>query len=236
MNNKKAAIGIIAGAGPEAGADLWMKVLKHNRDIFGEDFSGDLDAPEVYVHSLPTLGYAMRIADYEEEIWCALKQAILNFPCSVGYFAIACNVLHYFSDRIQALNVEAEFCSIVNVTDAIAKAHNPCALFSIAKVLEFGRYSPYRNLSLQYGFETPALDAADELVRSIKSLGAHHPQTLQLWNAMVESTHAETIILACTDLPLLPLENYPHKTFFDVTDELAKQLALKSYFARKRIE
>ncbi len=54
-------IGIITGSGPEAGVDLWQKILKINKDILKEDFHGDLDAPNVTIFSVPELGHSMEL-------------------------------------------------------------------------------------------------------------------------------------------------------------------------------
>ena len=42
---RRRTIGIITGSGPEAGIDLWVKVLDANKRLLGEGFQGDLDAP-----------------------------------------------------------------------------------------------------------------------------------------------------------------------------------------------
>ena len=55
-------LGIITGSGPEAGIDLWAKVLRKNMAAFGQDFRGDLDAPRVVVASEPELGLSMDLA------------------------------------------------------------------------------------------------------------------------------------------------------------------------------
>ena len=39
-------IGIIAGSGPEAGVDLWSKVLRHNQDRFGPRFAAISTRPK----------------------------------------------------------------------------------------------------------------------------------------------------------------------------------------------
>ena len=36
----RATIGIVTGSGPEAGLDLWAKILKRNKATIGADFQG----------------------------------------------------------------------------------------------------------------------------------------------------------------------------------------------------
>ena len=52
-------IGIITGSGPEAGVDLWMKILEENKRVLKENFRGDLDAPDVTIFSIQQLGHSM---------------------------------------------------------------------------------------------------------------------------------------------------------------------------------
>lgn len=46
-NSPRPSIGIVAGSGPEAGIDLWSKILARNQVLLGTKFRGDLDAPRV---------------------------------------------------------------------------------------------------------------------------------------------------------------------------------------------
>ena len=49
-------IGVIAGSGPEAGVDLWVKILAVSRREQGEAYTGDSSAPLVRIISDPALG------------------------------------------------------------------------------------------------------------------------------------------------------------------------------------
>ncbi|MET1256290.1 aspartate/glutamate racemase family protein [Aliikangiella maris] len=225
---KRGRIGIITGAGPEAGIDLWQKILKHNKALHDNNFAGDLSAPEVIVHSIPKLGLAMDIAQYETELWQELKKALLHLDSDVDFVCIACNVLHFFSEKIKALTLSYEFISIVEVAEQTIEQYGNAALLSISKVIEFGHYSPYRRSAENYPLETPDPAAMDELVHHIKVHGGEHPDTVSKFTAIVNNLKANTLILACTDLPLLPLDKY-NKTFIDASDMLAKTIAQKAF-------
>lgn len=97
------AVGIIAGSGPEAGIDLASKVLTATRRQFGHHFRGDMDAPRMVMISEPKLGLSMSLQEHEEEVWEALETAVASLPSSVQHYAVACITLHYYSDRLRAL-------------------------------------------------------------------------------------------------------------------------------------
>lgn len=41
--SERRRIGLIAGSGPEAGVDLWQKVIEETKALLGERYTGDLD-------------------------------------------------------------------------------------------------------------------------------------------------------------------------------------------------
>lgn len=225
-------VGIIAGAGPEAGIDLWQKILLHNRALHGSSFRGDLSAPEVTVHSIPVLGLAMDISTHEHTLWMELEKALLSLDRSVDYVCIACNVLHYFTDRITKLSLTAQFVSIVDVTEQVVSNGDEFALLSISKVIEGGAFSPYRRTLRDYKLEIPNPVKMDALVAHIKKKGGDDLHSVEMFTDILRSLKARSIILACTDLPLLPLTEFPDKDFYDVSNLLAKKLAELSYADR----
>ena len=227
--NTLGRIGIITGAGPEAGIDLWQKILQHNKALYGGQFQGDLSAPEVIVHSIPQLGLAMDITQYESQLWQSLKSALQAMNTNVDFVCIACNVLHYFTDKIKALSLGFELVSIVEVAEKYIRQYEHVALLSISSVITFGHYSPYRRSAEKFSLEVPCPRSMDELVHHIKSHGGTHPGSVEKFDNIINSLQSEVIILSCTDLPLLPLEKYA-KNFIDVSDMLAKEIANMAFY------
>ena len=76
-------IGIITGSGPEAGLDLWNKLLHANRAMQGDLFRGDLDAPNVTIFSEPSLGLSMELEANDETGWQCLKSTALALAARV---------------------------------------------------------------------------------------------------------------------------------------------------------
>ena len=86
-------IGIITGSGPDAGVDMWQKLLLANKRLFGKAYRGDLDAPNVTIMSEPYLGLSMEIAQNEKAVWHHLKKTASMLSPLVNLYAIACNTL-----------------------------------------------------------------------------------------------------------------------------------------------
>ncbi|KAA1243935.1 aspartate/glutamate racemase family protein [Aquimarina sp. RZ0] len=223
----KGKIGIITGAGPEAGIDLWQKILSHTKKYYNEAYKGDIDTPYVVVYSVPELGKVMSIETNTDEVWSHLKAALLKIDSEVDYFCIACNVLHHYSLQIQEMNLKSKFVSIVNVTrDYLLESNTKeIALLSIPKVIELGKFSPYKYLQDDFSVETPGSEEMDTLIRGIKIKGSENKELLNDFRLILDKIEAKVVILACTELPLLSTESI-NKVFVDPTDILAKVICM----------
>ncbi|NJS39520.1 MAG: aspartate/glutamate racemase family protein [Rhodobacteraceae bacterium] len=223
-------IGIVAGSGPEAGIDLWAKVLRHNADLMGDDFGGDLDAPRVVILSEPLLGLSMDLSRNETVVWEALKDTAAAISVRCDHWAIACNTLNWFAPRISNLGLPGEFVSFQSVlSDWIAASGlTRLGLLGAAPVTEMGVWSAYRALSDLVEVETPAdAEALHALIHDVKRLGSADPTLRRRFKALAETMRAETLLLACTELPLIA-EIETTKRLVDVTDLVAVELARRS--------
>ena len=64
-------IGIISGAGPEAGVQLMQEVLSAQRRWLGESYRTDRDAPHVLLFQVPTIGGPRGDQDLFDEALCS---------------------------------------------------------------------------------------------------------------------------------------------------------------------
>lgn len=230
MSFVKLKIGVIAGAGPEAGMDLWKKILDENKRLLGDDFQGDIDAPAVVIFSIPALGIAMDIQHYEEELWKVLQAEMQVMATHVDLICIACNVLHYFSDRIRKLNLSAEFVSIVEVVGdyILAKKIKRVGLLSISSVVALDRWSAYTPLNDRVNLVTPKQpEGMDQLVKDIKRYGSGRDELHKAYDQAVQALEVDCVLQACTELPLVA-RALPGIDQVDVTRLLAVALVRKS--------
>ena len=202
------AIGILTGSGPEAGIDLWTKLLAENRRRLGPAFRGDIDAPTVHVVSDPVLGLSMELERTEAEVWDALKADAQALDGHAAVYAIACNTLNLFADRLHALELRAQLLSFTEVVgEHLARigAQRVC-LLGARPVAELGEWSPYRTLRARFDFEplsNEATEALHQLIYDIKWRGAAHPGLRERFAALLAGIEAPVVLLACTELPLV---------------------------------
>lgn len=203
-------IGIIAGSSPEAGIDLWSKVLQANRDLHGGFYRGDLDAPGVTIISEPVLGLSMELDIHHDQVWACLKECAGAIAQRADYYAVACNVLDYFCPQLEALMLPGAYVSFVQVVQEFLKQNRigRVALLGARPVTEFGPWSPYRRLADHVEVELPSPTQAEllqRLIYDVKTFG-NSREIRARFRAILSTLKSDTVLLACTDLPLIGVE------------------------------
>jgi aspartate racemase len=223
-------IGIITGSGPEAGLDLWAKILKANKEQLGGRYSGDLDAPAVTIFSEPELGLSMELERNDAPVWECLQRIATAMAPHVDYYAIACNTLNCYQDRLAALDLRCQLVSVTEVVSDYIRAYRieRVALLGAKPVTDLGPWSPYSRLREQVAIELPPdPQALHHLIYDVKTHGGDYPGLARRFAAIIDSLAAETVLLACTELPLIPVVALHHE-LVDITTLLAHALVDKS--------
>ncbi len=221
-----AAIGIIAGSGPEAGIDLWSKVLRANKLRMAAAYRGDLDAPRVVVVSEPDLGLSMDLARHDAQVWAVLQSALDVLAPQVGVYAIACNTLNWYAPRIAGLGLTAELVSFQAVLAEWVRRNGitRLALLGAGPVMAMDQWSVYSGLPDVVEVELPGDPAAlHRLIEDVKRLGADAPGLRARFAELVADLSSEVVVLACTELPLIA-GTHAGKRLVDVTDLVAEAL------------
>lgn len=233
--SERRGIGIITGSGPEAGVDLWSKVVEEAKSLLGDGYLGDLDAPRVHIVSSPSLGLSMELEQFDIVIWPEIRRIFEGLSQKVDYISIACNTLNYYSRQLETCPFDAR---LISVTD-VAREHlqrfgrKTVALLGAAPVTKMDRWSAYLPLQEEFEIETPADTALlHQVIYDVKRIGPKDPGVISRFGHIVGGLKAETVLLACTELPLIPLVS-PNKDVVDVTRLLARKLVRKAYLTNE---
>lgn len=227
-------IGIISGSGPEAGVDLWQKVLEAARRHHGADYSGDLDAPRVVIVSEPLLGLSMDLAANGDRVWEALEATARQVAEQSDVYGIACNTLNLYAQDLESLQLTSKLISVQSVTERYIhdKGLTRVGLLGARDVATLGTLSAYSELAELTEVVTPSdPDDVHELVLTVKRSGPDSREVRERFHRIVEDLDVEPVLLACTELPLI--EPPADKTLVDVSTLLAEELA--SYATRPQI-
>ncbi|WP_072682736.1 aspartate/glutamate racemase family protein [Arcobacter sp. LA11] len=224
-------IGIITGSGPEAGVDLWQKILEENKLFLKDDFQGDLDAPNVTVLSVPELGHSMELEKNYNRVWETLENAIRDICKRVDYFAIACNTLNLYSNKIEKIYLKHKFISTFDVVKdyLVENSLKKVCIVGALPVIQMKEYSVFKPLIDTFNIEVPKdLKKVHELIYDVKKYGGDSHKVINDFRIIVDKVESNNIFLACTELPLIKLK-YKDKNLIDVTQLLARKLVEKSF-------
>jgi aspartate racemase len=229
-----ARIGIITGSGPEAGIDLWSKILQHNRRLLGEAFRGDIDAPEVVIISDPLLGLSMELERNHHTVWPTLARVAMRMDSLVDCYAIACNTLNFYAPQLSALGLKSQFISFIDVVAGeLQSTHcTSVALLGAKPVTELSDWSAYRQLASLVQVEalpTPLIEELHALIYEVKALGGSGPSISQRFAALLSQLKSNHVVLACTELPLIALTQTHGKSIIDPTDLVGLHLARRAH-------
>ena len=224
-------IGIITGSGPEAGVDLWQKILEENKLFLKDDFQGDLDAPNITILSVPELGYSMELEKNYNKVWKTLKKAIKDICIRVDYFVIACNTLNLYSNKIEQIYLKHKFISTYDVVKdyLVDNSLDKACIIGALPVIQMEEYSVFKPLTDTFNIEVPKdFNKVHQLIYDVKKYGGDSHKVINNFRLIVDKIESNNIFLACTELPLIKLK-YKEKNLIDVTQLLAKKLVEKSF-------
>jgi len=218
-------LGIIAGSGPEAGLQLWEAILATARTRLGGHYRGDIDAPYVVIVSDPVLGHSMDLRSYQDLVLRHLKEAVQVVDKLADVYAIACVTLHSLLPQIEAVPRSGMLVSVIDSMVAYAKTK------SLSEIALISAESfPREENPLLHNFNefvTVELPKDPSLVRAlvldIKRLGGKDRDVIRRFRRLVDSLTSETVMLACTDLPLVQTR-IEGRRIVDCTELLAKSI------------
>jgi aspartate racemase len=218
-------IGVIGGMGPQATVDFFQKILDNTR------VERDQDHIHVIIDNNPQIPdrTAFLLGKGESPLKSLVNSAVKLQLMGADLLAMPCNTAHYFYDEIVKF-VDIPFINMIDEVAASIRAKNlgvnRVGLLATKGVYSMGIYSRYLQ---KYGIEAviPPEDGIETVSKTIytikKNLNLVDPAGI---NEIIENMRKEgidTIILGCTELPLI-VDKYPMgPDYIDSTAVLAKR-------------
>ena len=190
---KYKTIGILGGMGPEATAELYLRIVRIFQQEFGAKY--DNDFPEIVILNLP-LPDVVETVDNEKVVREQLLYATNKLELAgVDFIAIPCNTAMLFLDQTK---VSVPLISIVEETKKVIGKR---------KVGILGTKATIRN-QLYGGAFVPSLKSQERITKVIINILSG--KKLQIDKEFLCSEiqnfldlGADKVILGCTELPLL---------------------------------
>jgi len=93
-NTKKKIIGVLGGMGPEATAELYLRIVKIFQQRFGAKY--DDDFPEMILLNLPIPDVVEGLKSPEKTLKILVNGAKKLESIGVNFIVMPCNTAHYF--------------------------------------------------------------------------------------------------------------------------------------------
>lgn len=204
-------IGIIGGLGPEATVDYYNGII----NAFKNE-SGDLNYPEIIIYSVNMSEFIglMKEKRYDEAVDKVVDKAESLERAGAEFIAITANTPHMLFDQIQERS-PLPLISIVSATceECIRKRLKRTGLMGTGFTMNAAFYPDVFN---KRGIEVILPDEGDKELINHKlfseiELGIFRDDTRELLISIIEKMKREqnidSMILGCTELPLILKEN-----------------------------
>ncbi|HEX2934938.1 MAG TPA: amino acid racemase [Bacteroidales bacterium] len=200
-------IGIIGGLGPEATIDYYKELIS----AFKGD-SIDLNYPEIIIYSVNMSVFIalMKAKQYDDAAALLLEKITALKSAGAEFAALSANTPHLLFDQLKAQS-PIPLLSIVDAAceEALRKGLKRPGLFGTGFTMDA---SFYPDVFSKYGIEVIVPDHADRELINHKlfteiEVGVFTDSTrrmlISIIEKMVEEKHIDSLILGCTEFPLI---------------------------------
>jgi aspartate racemase len=211
-------IGILGGMTPESTVTYYQHIFRRYEELFG-----DLGYPETVIYDVSF----QRFEDWMgEEDWDSIEEALLDgierlAAAGANFAVIATNTMHILFDKLEARSS----IPLISIVDATAEAVKKEGMEVVGLLgTRFTMEKPfYREGLRRHGIEAlvpgkKERDYIDRVVFEELSRSLLLPESrngyLEIIDGLVEKG-AQSIVLGCTEIPLLVTEEHTDVKLFD---------------------
>ena len=217
-------IGILGGMGPEASADLYLKLIQRSYRRAGQDMGG---YPHIWINNIPVPNIFQQgerpIGPYLGEQVRLLEQA------GAQVIGIACNSAHFcFDDMQRALLGTA---TLVHMIDEVAERTRSDGARTVGVLSSTVARPLYMRAIEALGLQAAPLAPAEQeqVERIISSVlgGVRTPALKQDLKDLADAQAAggaDCVVLGCTDLPIILSQADVGYPLYSSTEVLADAL------------
>lgn len=234
---EKRPIAIIGGMGPEASAYFYNILIKQSIDLFGAVNNDDF--PEIILHSIPVPDFISSNKRTNEALEMLKERIVKLNKFNPLCIAIACNTAHILLDNLQKV-AHSPFTSIIDeVVKAVKKdGFTTIGLLGTPSTI---KSNIYQDAFGKVGINTITLNnnMLNILERIIRNIIAGKTKKedqliLKRFSDLLISKGAQSIVLGCTELPLIFPKNYKKKVYNSL--KILSQVLLHKYYSQNQFK
>ncbi len=205
MKSKK-TVGILGGMGPQASIKLYEQIIeKSSTDHQAKRGS---DFPHLLISNLPIPDLIQNDKDLSTAVEMLSTEAKNLQQAGADFLVMACNTMHLFQAQITK-NLHIPFHSLIDhvIEEILKRKIKKIGLLGSTTTVNSGLYSePLKQLGVQV--ITPHSQQQEQLAYIIKkiiakSLTKNDHQVLKNIMKNLHEQDVQTILLGCTELPLV---------------------------------
>lgn len=203
--NSYKKIGIIGGVGPQATTFIYQKIIELAQIKYLA--ANNDDFPNIIIESVPIPDFITDKSQIEKAKTMLIEATKVLTAAGVTKLCIGSNTVHILLEDLSK-ETGVEFVSMIALVGKLCQSRSlkKVGLLGTPVLIESGIY--VKELE-KYGIETilptkKQLEVADRIIRRVIS-GKQNEEDKQAYIACLNEMYgngAETIILACTELPL----------------------------------
>jgi len=226
MNYK--TIGILGGMGAEATVDLYMGIWKYYQQNLGAKY--DDDFPPVIIYSVPIPDVVESLANEQETLRMLQSTAKTLENGGCDFIVIACNTVQFLLDQIrEAVNIPVIGIATVNAKFLADKGIKQLGILATEVTVS---KKVYDSAFAEIGINLIKPDASEQQVVTeviMNQLAGkttiEDTQKLKMVAESLQTKGAESILLACTDLPLVIKQKDTEVPLINCTEIYANETA-----------
>lgn len=220
---KKKIIGVLGGMGPESTAIFYHELIIQCQKQYGAKY--DEDYPEIFIYNLPIPDVVDGLKKPEKTLQVLVKGAKKLESIGVDFIVMPCNTANYFYGDIKK-EISIPFLSITEETAKKIKSnqYNKVGLLATRTTI---KYKIYNKDFDKFGIGLIVPDKQEKITNIILNILAGKKldkdrEELKKIIEKLKDNGAETIIIGCTDIPILLKQEDVDIKIFDTVEILAE--------------
>jgi aspartate racemase len=201
---KMKIIGILGGMGPASTAMFYQEIIHQCQKQYGAKY--DQDYPEMFIYNLPIPNIIEGLNDPNKVLAFLTAGAKKLDSIGADFIVIPCNTAHYFFEDIKR-EVSIPMLNILEETAQKVKSKgcNEIGLLATQTTIESKIYNKYFD---KYGIKILIPEQQNRVTKVILNILAgetsqRDKKELKLITKKLINNGAESIVLGCTDIPLI---------------------------------
>lgn len=231
MRQEKKAIGILGGMGPEASVYMYKTLIEFSIKYFGA--KDNQDFPEIVLDSVPVPDF-ISSDKYRIEAKKMLIKRVKRFnQKDFLCLSIACNTAHILFDDLQKISKVPFVSMIEEVAKSVSKTNaKKVGIIATPSTIKFKLYQrAFEKRSIESIIPTDVqIKSLNKIIRNVIAGKIFKSDTKKLFviaNSL-KRDGAESIILGCTEIPLVFTKSFSLPVLNSV--EILSMALLRKYY------